>query len=66
VDPPVVRNCSSLVGWSTAKGKKMLANQRNMINKFVDITYPCIWVVPEATTEVVPSLVQLHHAKLTV
>jgi hypothetical protein len=37
-----------------------------MMNKFVDIAYPCIWVVPEATTGVFPSLVHLHHAKLTV
>jgi hypothetical protein len=33
--------------------------------KFVDIAYSCIWVVPEATTGVVPSLVHLHHAELT-
>jgi hypothetical protein len=37
-----------------------------MMNKFVDIACPCIWVVPEVTTKVVPSLVHLHHAKLTV
>jgi hypothetical protein len=33
--------------------------------KFVDIAYPCIWVVPEATTGVVPSLVHLYHVELT-
>jgi hypothetical protein len=33
-----------------------------MMNKFVDIAYPCIRVVPEAATRVVPSLVDLHHA----
>jgi hypothetical protein len=62
VDPSIATNLSSLVGWSTAKGKKTLANQRNMMNKFVDIAYPCIRVVPEAATRVVPSLVDLHHA----
>jgi hypothetical protein len=36
-----------------------------MMMKFVDIAYPCIWVVPETTAEVVPSLVHLHHAELT-
>jgi hypothetical protein len=36
-----------------------------MMNKFVDIAYPCIWAVPEATTGVVPSFVHLHYAKLT-
>jgi hypothetical protein len=33
--------------------------------KFVDIVYSCIWAVPEATTEVVPYLVHLHHVELT-
>jgi hypothetical protein len=37
-----------------------------MVNKYVDIAYPCMWAVPEATTGVVPSLVHLHHAELTV
>jgi hypothetical protein len=32
----------------------------------MDIAYPYIWVVPQATTGVVPSLIDLHHAKLTV
>jgi hypothetical protein len=32
--------------------------------KFVDIAYPCIWVVPKATIGVVSSLVHLHHAEL--
>jgi hypothetical protein len=36
-----------------------------MMRKFVDIAYPCIWAVPEATTGVVPSPVHLHHAELT-
>jgi hypothetical protein len=62
---PLRENRSSLIGWSTAKGKKTLANQIKMMRKFVDIAYPCIWAVPEATTEVVPSLVHLHHTKLT-
>jgi hypothetical protein len=65
VDPPIARNRSSLIGWSTTKDKKMLANQRNMMNKFVDIAYPCMCVVLEVMTGVVPSLVHLHHAKLT-
>jgi hypothetical protein len=37
-----------------------------MMDKFVDIAYTCMWPVPEATTGVVPSMVHLHHAKLTV
>jgi hypothetical protein len=37
-----------------------------MMNKFVDIAYPCIWEVPEEMTGVVPSLIHLHHAELTV
>jgi hypothetical protein len=37
-----------------------------MMRKFVDIAYSCIWAVPEATAGVVPSLVYLHHTKLTV
>jgi hypothetical protein len=66
VDPPIARNRSSLFGWSTAKGKKTLANQIKMMNNFLDIAYPCIWAELEATTKVIPSLVHLHHAKLTV
>jgi hypothetical protein len=65
VDPPIARNCSSQLGWSTAKGKKMLPNERKMMRKLVDIAYPCIWVVSEATTRVVPSLLHLHHVELT-
>jgi hypothetical protein len=45
VDPPIARNRSSQLGWSTAKGKKTLPNQRKMMMKFVDIAYPCIWAV---------------------
>jgi hypothetical protein len=37
-----------------------------MMIKYVDISYPCMWVVPEAMTGVVPSLVHLHHLELTV
>jgi hypothetical protein len=66
VDPPIARNHSSLLGWSTGKRKKTLPNQRKMMRKFLDIAYPCIWVVPKATTGVIPSLVHLHHAELTV
>jgi hypothetical protein len=36
-----------------------------MMRKFLDIAYPCIWAVLEATTEVIPTLVHLHHAELT-
>jgi hypothetical protein len=66
VDPPIVRNRSSLLGWSTAKGKKTLPNERKMMRIFFNIAYPCIWAVPEVTTGVVPSLVILHDAELTV
>jgi hypothetical protein len=62
---PLRENRSSQLGWSTAKGKKTLTNQRKTMMKFMDIAYPCIWAVPEVTTGVVPSLVHLHHAELT-
>jgi hypothetical protein len=66
VDPPIERNRNSQLGWSTAKGKKTLPNERKMMRKFVDIAYPYIWVVLEATTGVVLSLVNLHYAEPTV
>jgi hypothetical protein len=66
VDPPIVRNRSCLLGWSTTKRKKTLPNEGKMMLKFVDIAYSCIWAVPEAMTGVVPSLVHLHHVELTV
>jgi hypothetical protein len=66
VDLPIARNRSSLFGWSTAKGKKTLANQTKIMINFMDIAYPCIWSVLEVATGVVPPLVDLHHAKLIV
>jgi hypothetical protein len=30
MDPPIARNRSSLIGWSTAKGKKTLAIQKKL------------------------------------
>jgi hypothetical protein len=65
VNTPIARNRSSQLGWSIAKGKKTLPNERKMM-KFVDIAYPCICVVPKATTGIVPSLVNLHHVELIV
>jgi hypothetical protein len=65
VDPPIARNRSSQLGWNTAKDKKTLPNEKKMMRKFLDIAYPCIWAVLEATTEVIPTLVHLHHAELT-
>jgi hypothetical protein len=48
------------------KNQENVSKLKNKMNKFVDIAYPCMWAVPEATTEVVSSLVRLHHAELTV